>query len=274
MFLQVRVVVESGAEFHSSAALARWLRRQGRPRARRASPGARIRRRPRRTNDWSSGLHEVTRRHTPCFGGALWGKIERPPGRDAAWRPWGRRKDSRCKAGTRTTASRRQHPRHRGHHEAGEPALPPRGLARLPGAGDRGRRAAGAGDQHRSSRASRTSCTRPSPCCSPRATSCSRTCPASARRCWPRPSPGRSTARCDACSSPPTCCPATSPASACSTRTCATSSSGPARSSPTSSSVTRSTAPHPRPSRRCSSRWRRARSRSTARPTTCPSRSS
>ena len=32
--------------------------------------------------------------------------------RGAAWRPWGRRKDSRCKAGTRTTASSRPSPRH------------------------------------------------------------------------------------------------------------------------------------------------------------------
>ena len=39
--------------------------------------------------------------------------------------------------------------------------------------------------------------------------------------------PVASTARCGGSSSPPTCCPATSPASASSTRTCATSSSGP-----------------------------------------------
>ena len=55
-----------------------------------------------------------------------------------------------------------------------------------------------------------------------------------------------------------------------STRTCGTSSSARARSSPTSSSATRSTARRPRPRARCWSRWRRGRSRSTARPTRCP----
>ena len=64
-----------------------------------------------------------------------------------------------------------------------------------------------------------------------------------------------------------TCCPPTSPASRCSTRTPASSSSGPAASSPTSSSATRSTAPRPRPSRRCSSAWRSVRSPSTGRRT-------
>ena len=42
-----------------------------------------------------------------------------------------------------------------------------------------------------------------------------------------------------------------------------------ARSSPTSCWPTRSTGPRPRPSRRCSRRWPRARSRSTAAPTRC-----
>ena len=45
------------------------------------------------------------------------------------------------------------------------------------------------------------------------------------------------------------------------------SASSPDRSSPTSSSPTRSTGRRPRPSRRCSRRWRSARSPSTARPT-------
>ena len=58
----------------------------------------------------------------------------------------------------------------------------------------------------------------PSPCCSPRGTCSSRTSPASARPCWPRRWPGPSTARCAGSSSPPTCCPATSPGSAPSTR--------------------------------------------------------
>ena len=53
-------------------------------------------------------------------------------------------------------------------------------------------------------------------CCA-RATCCSRTCPASARRCWPGRSRARSTARSGASSSRPTCCPATSPASRSST---------------------------------------------------------
>ena len=48
--------------------------------------------------------------------------------------------------------------------------------------------------------------------CSPRATCCSRTCPAPARRRWPRPSPTRSRARGGASSSRPTCCRPTSPA--------------------------------------------------------------
>ena len=49
--------------------------------------------------------------------------------------------------------------------------------------------------------------------CSPRATSSSRTCPASARRRWPRRSPARSAARGTGSSSRPTCCRPTSPAS-------------------------------------------------------------
>ena len=70
---------------------------------------------------------------------------------------------------------------------------------------------------------------------------------------------------CGGSSSPPTCCPPTSPACRCSTRTPASSSSGPAASSPTSWSATRSTAPRRRPSPRCSSAWRSGRSPSTAR---------
>ena len=53
----------------------------------------------------------------------------------------------------------------------------------------------------------------------------------------------------------------------------ASSSSSPARSSPTSSSATRSTAPRRRPSRRCWSAWRSARSPSTGRPTSSARRS-
>ena len=60
---------------------------------------------------------------------------------------------------------------------------------------------------------------------------------------------------------------ATSPASPSSTRTPRDFEFQPGASSPTSSSATRSTAPRPRPSRRCWSAWRSARSPSTARPT-------
>ena len=49
----------------------------------------------------------------------------------------------------------------------------------------------------------------------------------------------------------------------------ATSSSSPGRCSPTSCSATRSTGPRPRPSPRCSSAWRSARSRSTGRRIRC-----
>ena len=75
--------------------------------------------------------------------------------------------------------------------------------------------------------------------------------------------PRRSAAPGTASSSPPTCCPPTSPACRCGTAPPTSSSSGPAASSPTSSSPTRSTGRRPRPSRRCSRRWRSARSRST-----------
>ena len=98
--------------------------------------------------------------------------------------------------------------------------------------------------------------------CSPAATCCSRACPASRRRCWcarlsralqprdqaravhPRPDAGRRhrLARLRR-------------------RSRASSSSARARCSPTSCSPTRSTARPRRPSRRCSRRWRSARSR-------------
>ncbi len=63
------------------------------------------------------------------------------------------------------------------------------------------------------------------------ATCSSRTCPASARRCWRARSRGRPDARFSASSSRRTCCPATSPASRSTTRRRATSSSAPGRSS-------------------------------------------
>ena len=69
------------------------------------------------------------------------------------------------------------------------------------------RRPASVEPSRASSRASATWSGSPSPCCSPRATCSSRTCPASARRCSPRRWPARSTARCAASSSPRTCCP-------------------------------------------------------------------
>ena len=82
----------------------------------------------------------------------------------------------------------------------------------------------------------------------------------------PRPSGWTSAA----CSSPPTCCPPTSPARSCTTSARPTSRSGPARSSPTCCSPTRSTGRRRRPSRRCSRRCRRSRSRSRAPRTRCP----
>ena len=88
----------------------------------------------------------------------------------------------------------------------------------------------------RSSRARPTSSASPWSRSCARATSSSRTCPAPASRCWPGPSPSRSTPRPTASSARPTCSRATSPARRSSTRSRARSSSGPARSSPTSSS--------------------------------------
>ena len=79
---------------------------------------------------------------------------------------------------------------------------------------------------------------------------------ASARRRSPRRSPARSAAPGTGCSSRPTCSRRTSPACRCGTGSPASSSSGPAACSPTSSSPTRSTGPRPRPSPRCSRRWR------------------
>ena len=84
----------------------------------------------------------------------------------------------------------------------------------------------------------------------------------------------RSAARGGACSSPPTSFPPTSPASRCGTAAATTSSSARAACSRTSCSPTRSTARRPRPNRRCSKRWRSARSRSTRTPTGCRDRSS
>ena len=103
--------------------------------------------------------------------------------------------------------------------------------------------------------------------CSPRGTCSSRTCPAWARRCSPRRWRGPSTARCGGSSSPPTCCRATSPGSAPTTRSGASSSSSRGRCSRTSSSATRSTGPRRKPSRRCSSAWKSGTSPSTAPPT-------
>ena len=87
---------------------------------------------------------------------------------------------------------------------------------------------------------------------------------ASARPASPRRSPRRSTARGSACSSRPTCCRPTSSASASTSGRPRRSASSPARCSPTSCSPTRSTGPRRRRSRRCSRRWRSARSPSTA----------
>ena len=64
---------------------------------------------------------------------------------------------------------------------------------------------------------------------SARAISCSKTCPASPRRCSPAPSPAASAARSSACNARPICCRPTSPASRSSTRRRRSSSSGPAR---------------------------------------------
>ena len=112
------------------------------------------------------------------------------------------------------------------------------------------------------------------PCCSPRATCSSRTCPASARRCSPRRWPGRSTARSGASSSPPTCCPATSPASASSTRRRRDFEFTPGRGVRQHRARRRD---QPRLARRrsrpCWSAWRSARSPSTAPPTSWPRRS-
>ena len=114
-------------------------------------------------------------------------------------------------------------------------------------------------------------------CCawSPRATSSSRTCPASARPAWPRPWPR--SIDCDvrrASSSPPTCCPSDVVGVTVWNRA-ARRVRVPARArcSPTSCSATRSTGPPRRPSRRCSRPWPRARSPSTAPPTRSARRS-
>ena len=69
---------------------------------------------------------------------------------------------------------------------------------------------------------------RPSCACSARATCCSTTCPAPARRRWPRRSPTRSRARGAGSSSRPTCCRPTSPAASSTTSRRARSTSGPA----------------------------------------------
>ena len=100
--------------------------------------------------------------------------------------------------------------------------------------------------------------------CSPRATCWSRTCPASARPAWPRRCRRRSTARGSASSSRPTCCRPTWSASASTRARPRRSGSSPVRCSPTSCSPTRSTGRRRRRSRRCSRRWRSARSPSTA----------
>ena len=77
-------------------------------------------------------------------------------------------------------------------------------------------------------------------------------------------SPRRSGSTSGGCSSPPTCCPPTSPARSSTTSAAATSPSGPARSSPTCCSPTRSTGRRRRPRPRCWRRCRRSRSRSRA----------